>query len=94
MIDFSQQTYQNILAQMLEQVPAKFDTRETAPIPTALSPAAYQLAGFYISLNQVQLSAFIQTATGQSLDYLALGTRKEKFSSPHPAVKRHHRLVS
>ncbi len=72
MIDFSQQTYQNILAQMLEQVPAKFDTRETAPIPTALSPAAYQLAGFYISLNQVQLSAFIQTATGQSLDYLAI----------------------
>lgn len=72
MIDFSQQTYQNILEQMLAQVPAKFDTRETAPIPTALSPAAYQLAGFYISLNQVQMQAFIQTATGQALDYLAI----------------------
>lgn len=72
MIDFSQQTYQNILEQMLAQVPAKFDTRETAPIPTALSPAAYQLAGFYISLNQVQMQAFIQTSTGQALDYLAI----------------------
>lgn len=64
MIDFSQQTYQNILEQMLAQVPAEFDTRETAPIPTALSPAAYQFAGFYISLNQVQMQAFIQTAHG------------------------------
>lgn len=72
MIDLSQQTYQNILTQMLDQVPATFDKRDTSPIPTALGPAAYALAGFYISLNQVQRAAFIQTATGQALDYLAV----------------------
>lgn len=72
MIDLSQQTYQNILTQMLDRVPATFDKRDTSPIPTALGPAAYALEGFYISLNQVQLAAYIQTATGQSLDYLAI----------------------
>lgn len=72
MIDLSQQTYQNILTQMLDQVPATFDKRDTSPIPTAMGPAAYALEGFYISLNQVQLAAYIQTATGQALDYLAV----------------------
>lgn len=72
MIDLSQQTYQNILTQMLDQVPATFDKRDTSPIPTALGPAAYALEGFYISLNQVQLAAYIQTATGPALDYLAV----------------------
>lgn len=72
MIDLSQQTYQNILTQMLDQVPATFDKRDTSPIPTSLGPAAYALEGFYISLNQVQLAAYVQTATGQALDYLAV----------------------
>lgn len=72
MIDLSQQTYQNILTQMLDQVPATFDKRDTSPIPTAMGPAAYALEGYYISLNQVQLAAYIQTATGQALDYLAI----------------------
>lgn len=86
MIDFSQQTYQNILEQMLAQVPAEFDTRETAPIPTALSPAAYQFAGFYISLNQVQMQAFIQTATEQALDYLAIIAGLTRYPAS-PAVR-------
>ena len=72
MIDLSQQTYQNILTQMLDQVPATFDKRDTSHIPTALGHAAYALEGYYISLNQVQLAAYVQTATGQALDYLAV----------------------
>lgn len=72
MIDFSQFTYQYLRQQMLTQVPNTYDQRDTAPIPTAISPAAYALAGFYILLNQVQQQAFIQTAVGQSLDYLAV----------------------
>lgn len=72
MIDFSSETYANIRAAMLAQVPNTYDQRDTAPIPTALSPAAYALAGFYITLNQVQQQAFIQTAVGQSLDYLGV----------------------
>lgn len=72
MIDFSQYTYASLRQQMLAQVPTTFDLRDPAPLPTAISPAAYVLAGFYLTLNQVQQQAFIQTATGQALDYLAV----------------------
>ena len=72
MIDFSQYTYASLRQQMLSQVPNTFDLRDSAPLPTAISPAAYVLAGFYLTLNQVQQQAFIQTATGQALDYLAV----------------------
>ena len=72
MIDLTQMTYQNILREMLDRVPDTYDKRDTSPIPTALGPAAYTFEGFYLSLNQVQRQAFIQTAEGQSLDYLAV----------------------
>lgn len=72
MIDFSGQTYQAILAQMLSRIPDTYDKRDTSPIPTALGPAAWSLEGFYLSLNQVQQQAFIQTAVGDSLDSLAV----------------------
>lgn len=71
MIDFSGQTYQALLRSMLDRVPDTYDKRDASPIPTALGPAAYVLEGFYLSLNQVQQSAFVQTAVGQDLDYLA-----------------------
>ena len=70
MIDFSQATYQAILQNMLSQVPDTFDKRDGSPIPTALGPAAFMLEGFFLSLNQVQQQAFIQTAVGESLDLL------------------------
>lgn len=72
MIDFSQDTYQNLLQAMLSQVPATYDKRDTAPIPTALGPAAWVLEGLYLNLNQVQQQAFVQTAVGESLDLLAV----------------------
>lgn len=72
MIDFSAYTYENLRQQMLDAISDVFDKRDTAPIPTAIDPAAYLLAGFYLTLNQVQQQAFIQTAVGQSLDYLAV----------------------
>lgn len=72
MIDLTQQTYQAILQAMLSQVPNTFDKRDTSPIMTALGPAAYTFEGFYLSLNQVQKSAFIQTAVGEDLDMLAV----------------------
>ena len=81
MIDFSQATYQNILQAMLEQIPAGYDLRDTAPIPTALGPAAYALEGFYLTLNQVQQQAFIQTASGQSLDYLGAIAGLTRYSA-------------
>ena len=72
MIDFTQYTYQNLLQAMLDRVPDTYDKRDTAPIPTALGPAAFVIEGFYLTLNQVQQQAFVQTASGQSLDYLAV----------------------
>lgn len=71
MIDLSQETYENLLQAMLDRIPDTYDKRDTAPIPTALGPAAYALEGFYLTLDRVQRQAFIQTAAGQSLDYLA-----------------------
>lgn len=83
MIDFSQETYQNILQTMLAQVPATYDKRDTAPIPTALGPAAWVLEGLYLVLNQVQQQAFVQTAVGESLDLLAvLGGITRNQASP------------
>lgn len=72
MIDFSQDTYRNLLNQMLQRVSAIYDKREGSFIQTALGPAAYVLEGFYLSLDQVQRQAFIQTAVGSSLDMLAV----------------------
>lgn len=86
MIDFSQQTYANILREMLARIPDTYDKRDLSPIPTALSPAAYALEGFYLSLDQVQRSAFIQTATGRSLDRLAAIAGLSRYASS-PAVR-------
>ena len=72
MIDFSGETYAAILKRMLDRVPAIYDKREGSIIQTALGPAGWALEGFYLSLDQVQRSAFVQTAVGQSLDYLAV----------------------
>lgn len=72
MIDFTNETYQNILNTMLEQVPNTLDKREGGMIQTALGPAAYALEEFYLTLNQVQQAAFVQTAVGSSLDKLAV----------------------
>lgn len=72
MIDLSQLTYQNILTAMLAQVSSAFDKRDTSPIQTALGPAAYGLADFFLALNAVQNGSFITTATGYDLDELAV----------------------
>lgn len=71
MIDMTGNTYRNILQDMLNQVPNTFDKREGSFMQTALGPAAYALSGFYINLNNVQQSAFVQTAVGESLDLLS-----------------------
>ena len=45
-----QETYASLRQEMLDRVPDTYDKRDTAPIPTAISPAAYTLAGFYLCL--------------------------------------------
>lgn len=83
MIDFSTAQYRSILAYMLSQIPDDYDKRDTSPIPTALSPAAYVFEGFFISLNMIQRQAFFQTATGAALDLLApLASVSRKQATP------------
>lgn len=83
MIDFTGKTFQNILRAMLDRVPNIYDKREGSFFKIALGPAAYALEEFYIGLSQVQEMAFIQTAVGQSLDYLAvLGGISRKQATP------------
>ena len=72
LIDFSNATYQNLLQTMLGQVSNSYDKREGSLIQTAVGPAAYGLEAFYLALDQVQLSAYIPTAEGASLDLLAV----------------------
>lgn len=86
MIDFTGKTYRALLQSMLDQVPDTFDKRDASPIPTALGPAAWALEGFYLVLDQAQRQAFIQTAQGQSLDYLAVVAGLTRFPAS-PAVR-------
>lgn len=72
MIDFSSDTYSNILNTMLNNVPNNFDKREGGIIQTALGPAAYAFEEFYMALNQVQQAGYVQTAVGSSLDMIAV----------------------
>lgn len=81
MINFSNETYQNILSSMLNKVPNTFDKREGGMIQTALGPAAYALEEYYMTLNKVQRAAFVQTAVGQSLDYLAVIAGLTRYSA-------------
>lgn len=86
MIDFSSETYQTILKRMLDRIPNTYDKRDTAPIPTALSPCAYALEGFYLLANQIQNGAFVSTASSTDLDELAIlgGIQRQQAS---PAVR-------
>ena len=71
---------------MLAQVPASYDKREGSMIQTALGPAAYALEEFYLTLDRVQQSAFVQTAAGESLDYLAAIAGLTRYPAS-PAVR-------
>ena len=72
LIDFSNATYQNLLQTMLGQVSNSYDKREGSLIQTSVGASAYGLEAFYLALDQVQLSAYIPTAVGESLDLLAV----------------------
>lgn len=86
MIDLSNYSYRNILNAMLSRVPDSYDKRDTSPIQTALGPAAYALAEFYLVLNQIQNSAYVQTAVGSDLDELGLIGNVTRYPAS-PAVR-------
>lgn len=57
---------------MLDQVPDNWDKRPGSIIYDALAPAALRLAMFINELYYAQQNSFIDTATGQALDYLVV----------------------
>lgn len=71
MLDFSDQTYANILARQLERVTNSIDKREGSVIQTALGPESWSIEGIYLVLAQLQSNAFATTAVGEFLDYKA-----------------------
>jgi uncharacterized phage protein gp47/JayE len=70
MIDFTNKTYANILAEQLDRVSDEVDKRETSLIQTALGPASWTIEGFYLFLNQVQENSSVTTAVGDFLENL------------------------
>lgn len=71
MIDFSDKTYQNILAQMLARVSNTIDKREASIVQTSLGPTGWTIEQIYLDLDQIQKNSFINTASGSALDRLA-----------------------
>jgi len=71
MIDFTEQTYANILARQLERVPDSLDKREGSIIQTALGPESWYIEGLYLVLTQMQQNGFALFAVGEYLDYKA-----------------------
>lgn len=69
MLDFSEQTYANILARQLNRVTNSLDKREGSLIMTSLGPESWTIEGIYRDLNKVQLNGFALTASGEALDY-------------------------
>lgn len=70
MIDFSNKTYENILAAQLNRVPDTIDKREGSMIQTALGPESWYIEGLYLDLDSVQKNAYAETAGGDWLDMI------------------------
>ena len=62
-------TFRYLLSLALSQVSDDLDKREGSIIYTALAPFCYILEFFFINLKRMNSQAYIQTATGEYLDY-------------------------
>ena len=70
---YEEMTYDNIMEQLLSNVPEDISVDEGSVIYTALSPIAYELEKAYIELDQVLSQTFADTA---DYDYLELRARE------------------
>lgn len=64
--------YQTLRQEALDRVPDIYDKRDTQPIPSAISPAAYIAEGIYIDMNETQKQQNPLTAYGDGLDPWAM----------------------
>ena len=72
MIDFSNESYENIRARMLQNLDADVDKRETSIADLSIAAEAYELATIYEILTKIQNNSWILTAEGIYLDYKCL----------------------
>ncbi len=80
---YENMTYENILKDMLKNVPSNVDKREGSIIYDALAPCAIELAHSYIELQRVLTETFADTA---SYEYLVRRS-KERNIIPYEATK-------
>lgn len=64
---YEDQTFEVILQRMLARVPDTMDKRESAPIYTALAPAAVELASMYFAFDCMLAETFGDTASREYL---------------------------
>lgn len=89
MIDFSSETYANILKELKDDVELNIDKRETSPIVTSFMPVARKLSNVYEDLEKIQLNNFVLTASGEDLDLLVFQRgviRKEATSAQRKLI--------
>lgn len=79
---FENYTYEELLAEMLSEVPTNVDKREGSIIFDTLSPAALELAKAYMGMDSVLNNAFAETATREYLIKIA----KERGLAPETAT--------
>lgn len=80
---YEDRTFENILREMLSEVPSNVDKREGSIVYNALAPAAKLLAEAYIELARNSRLAHAQTSSGE-----ALRRRGADFGvEPRPAAK-------
>lgn len=79
---FEAMTYEQILADMLENVTSEVDKREGSIIWDALAPAALELSRLYAALDEVLKQGFADTA---EREYLVLRAA-ERGLTPHSAT--------
>lgn len=62
-------TFENLMEKAMSKVPDTVDKRQGSIIYDALAPACYELAEFYMELRKILQNTYVETATGQYLDY-------------------------
>lgn len=61
-------TYDKILTDVMDRVPAGMDKREGSVIYDALAPSAYEIAQVYMVIKNIILDTFPQTSSGRYLE--------------------------
>lgn len=70
--DIEKYNFDYFVEEALQRVPVGIDTREGAIIYDALAPAAYSFAELAMSIHDVLIDTYTQTAQGEFLDYRAI----------------------